>query len=473
MQPSFIAERQIALQNYINEVLKHDILAMSLQVRSFLDPKNYTLAIAEQALQTMSIALRGDGRYELKAPLTDIGWRIRKHYFFVTDIESRSNCVLSWQNYGPDRHLSDKELQTAFKSLLTLSHPFIDPILAIHNLETGAYVVRRIHESGSLRDILYGTEYSKSHLAKYGNPKVRRPFTHGQISHYGYQILIALKFLHDKGIPHGHVHPGNIAIENQKVLLMELENSLMGVSCLHRPKLVSSRASSASAVDVYCFGLTLYEMAFAEPLHTHYRDQFPTSISDDLESVFRLCLSRVTSKHGTPSISELLSHPMFARAPLNGLSAMPEDDRAHLKFPITLKDELKAATAAFEARLKSEQKLVRNARREVRIQEILGSEEELRRQKRRAKKRDSMWKSTSSLADTVRSHSTASSPTPPAHSADASGASSCTPAAASPATPLASPASPLAGPATNGARGALLDAICNFDKNRLSRVNSR
>lgn len=38
----------------------------------------------EQALQTMSIALRGDGHYELKAALPDIGWRIRKHYFLVS-----------------------------------------------------------------------------------------------------------------------------------------------------------------------------------------------------------------------------------------------------------------------------------------------------------------------------------------------------------------------------------------------------
>ncbi|XP_013187495.2 PX domain-containing protein kinase-like protein [Amyelois transitella] len=465
MQPSFIAERQIALQNYINEVLKHDILALSVQVRSFLDPKNYTLSIAEQALQTISIALRGDGRYELRTPLPGIGWRIRKHYFLVNDIDSKSSCILSWQNYGPDRHLSDKELQTACKSLLNLSHPFIDPILSIHNLESGAYTVRKVHEGGSLRDILYGTDYTKSNLSKYGNPKVRRPFTHGQIAHYGYQILVALKFLHDKGIYHGHIHPGNIAIENQRVLLMDIENSLLGGACLYRPKLLQCRASTSVAVDTYCFGLTLYEMAFAEPLDTHYRDYYPEGISDDLESVLRLCLSRTASKHGGPTLTHLLAHPMFARAPLNGLSAMPDDDRAHLKFPTALKEELKAGVAAFEARLKSEQKLVRNARREVRIQEILGSEEELRKQKRRSKKRDSMWKSTSSLAETVRSHSgsTASSPTPPAISAEASGSSSIT--AAGPVSPVSSPAC--------DSRGALLDAICSFDKSRLARVHSR
>ncbi|XP_026763124.2 PX domain-containing protein kinase-like protein isoform X2 [Galleria mellonella] len=458
--------------NYINEVLKHQILALSLQVRSFLDPNNYSLNITEQALQTMSIALRGHGRYELKCPLSDVGWRIRKHYFLVTDAESRTNCLLSWQNYGPDKYLSEKEMQTAFKSLLNISHPYIDQILAIHNLETGAYVVRRIHENGSLRDMLYGTDYDKNYLSKYGNPKVRKPLTDGQISHYGYQMLQALKFLHDKGLPHGHIHPGNIAIENQRVLLMDIENIIIGVPCLYRPQLLElRRTATAEAVDVYCFGHTLYEMAFARPLHDHYCDIYPDGISNELESVLRLCLSSTSCKHGGPSLLHLLAHPFFSRAPLNGLTSMHDDERAHLKFPLPIKDELKAAVAQMESRLKSDQKLVRSTKREVRIQEILSSEEELRKQKRRAKKRESVWKSTSSLAETVRSQSasTASSPTPPSIPGEPTGNGACTPAsgAAAGITPPAGAARESSG------RAALLDAICSFDKSRLARVNSR
>lgn len=461
MHPSFIAERQIALQNYINEVMKHQILALSLQMRSFLDPNNYSLAIAEQALQTVSIALRGDGRYELKAPLPDIGWRIRKHYFLVTDTNTRTNCLLSWQNYGPDRTLCDKDMQTAFKSIQNLSHTYIDQILAIQNLESGAYVVRRIHENGSLRDILYGTEYSKNYLVKYGNPKVRKPLTIGQIAHYGYQILLALKFLHEKGIPHGHIHPGNITIENQRVLLLDIENVLLGVPCHYRPHLLElRRTSSAEAIDVYCFGRTLYEMAFATPLDRYYCDVYPEGIPEDLESVLRLCLSSGSCKHGGPSISHLASQPLFERASLNGLGLAPsKEGRTHLKFPLALKNQLKTGLNAMETRLTSDQKLVRSAKRELRIQEILNSEEEMRKQKRRAKKRESIWKSTSSLAETVRSQSvsTASSPTPPVAPTELNGNGTLSPSSVN----------------TCVGRAALLDSICAFDKSRLSRVTSR
>lgn len=79
----------------------------------------------------------------------------------------------------------------------------MDTILGIHNLEAGVYVVRKLHTQGSLRDLIYGTDYTKGHLSKYGNPKLRKPLTIGQIAHYGLQLLQALQFLHEKGLPHG------------------------------------------------------------------------------------------------------------------------------------------------------------------------------------------------------------------------------------------------------------------------------
>ncbi|XP_047519458.1 PX domain-containing protein kinase-like protein isoform X2 [Pieris napi] len=459
MQPSFIAERQVALQQYINEILKYQILALSLPVRRFLDPCSYPLHLAEEALQTVSIALRGDGQYELKGPLHSINWRIRKHYFHVVD-SKRTNCLLVWQSYGPDKHLHNKDLQIALKSMQSLSHPFIGEILTFHILESGAFVVRQLHEKGTMRDLLYGTEYDKSYLAKYGNPKVRKPFTTGQIAHYGYQILQALKFLHDKGLPHGHVHPGNIVIENQRARLTDTENILFGVASVHRPYLRELRRASSEAIDVYGFGRTLYEMVYAEVLDGCYCDKLDSNAFsqsfDDLESILHLTLSRSSWKRGGATLDELLQHPFFIRA-LNGL--VERDVKGHLKFPLTLKEQIKEAALRVETRLKTDQKLSRTARREVRIQEILGSDEEMKKQRRRAKKRDSMWKSTSSLAETVRSQSasTTSSPTPPATAhcsttGDSSGASL---------------------PAAGEGRGALLQAICSFNKKSLARVGSR
>lgn len=459
MQPSFIAERHKALQIYIEEVLKSHKLALSYPVRSFLDPDHYSKTILEEALQTISIALRGDGRFELKTPLTDIGWRIRKQYFLVTESGRQTNCMLCWQSYGPDKYLDSKNMQSTFKSLLNISHPNIDKILAIYNLENGAYVVRNIHESGSVRDVLYGTEYNNSYLTKYGNPKIRKPFTMGQIAHFGLQILQALKFLNEKDIPHGHIHPGNIMIENQKALLVDIENSVIGGPCIYREYVLEHRKiCTTEAVDVYCFAHTLYEMVFAEPLEQATCDIFPSNICEELDDILKSCLSMLACKQGMPTIDTLLEHPFFHNTySLTNGQAM--QNGLHLKFPLPLKEHLKNSIISMEARLKKDQKLVRKAKREVRIQEILSSEEEVKKHKRRLKKRESWWKSTSSLTETVRSNSfsTSSSPTPPT-----------LPETSRDSTSMSiTPGSPSDG------RGALLSAICSFDKSRLARINSQ
>lgn len=41
------------------------------------------MCVTEMALQNVSMALRGDGDFELRSPLPNIGWRLRKHYYMV------------------------------------------------------------------------------------------------------------------------------------------------------------------------------------------------------------------------------------------------------------------------------------------------------------------------------------------------------------------------------------------------------
>lgn len=64
-------------------------------------------------------------------------------------------------------------------------------------------MARLCHREGSLRDLLCGSKPRQSFLKKYGNPKGHKPLTIDHISLYGRQILEALKFLHDKGLPYG------------------------------------------------------------------------------------------------------------------------------------------------------------------------------------------------------------------------------------------------------------------------------
>lgn len=84
MRPEFIAERRLALQNYINIVLMNPILASSLPAKKFVDPESYNQSFHDIAVQNASLCLRTEGIYALGKSLGLVGWRIRKHYFKVT-----------------------------------------------------------------------------------------------------------------------------------------------------------------------------------------------------------------------------------------------------------------------------------------------------------------------------------------------------------------------------------------------------
>lgn len=254
MRPEFIAERRIALQNYINIVLMNPILASSLPAKKFVDPESYNQSFHDIAVQNAALCLRTDGSYALGQSLGAIGWRVRKHYFKVTpkqnagnssfqagssatskhiltkssshshsklltsaaslSLESQPKCLegaefltLAWSEFGPDKYIDDKEVHSILKILSTIQHPFIMPIEYVASNDSGALFIRNFYTKGSLKDFLYGTSPKNPFLQKYGNPtgRGRSPMSVKDIAFYGRQILEALQFLHAKGLPFGNL----------------------------------------------------------------------------------------------------------------------------------------------------------------------------------------------------------------------------------------------------------------------------
>lgn len=74
----------------------------------------------------------------------------------------------------------------------------------------------------------------------------------------------------------GHLHTGNIIIENDRVRLLDLENGILGVPSFYRPYFMQHRRiNNLQAIDVYCFGHVLYEMMFGAPLHESVIEYIP------------------------------------------------------------------------------------------------------------------------------------------------------------------------------------------------------
>ncbi|XP_020912365.1 PX domain-containing protein kinase-like protein [Exaiptasia diaphana] len=469
MDSTFIAERQQGLQSYIHFIMAHPLLARHISVKKFLDPVNYSEDFQEKSMQHVAMFLRSVPNWEIVEPLPDIGWRLRKDYFLIKPTDSTKKdvrSILSWTEFGSDFCIEEKDMETLIKVFPNIQHPYIYPTGFTTSTEHGIITVRNFLPEGTLRDILCKAKPKVNQLKKYGTPKTRVQLAVPQIQIYGKQILEALKFLHDKGFPYGHLHTGNIAIEGNVCKLLEIENGLLGIPSIHRNRYVPyKKIVDKESEDVYCFAHVLYEMAFSEPLRTSTLSQLPPTCPSELRPVLESILNEeVLSKKGLPTVEELLELPFFKSVNL------PLTEKPVMKIPSKVKESVRMAKEKSEQRLKEDQKFLRQFRRASKAHAHHMSEEEKKKRKKSAKKSHKSDSSApapqtgsapSSPPPTVRSQPTVAPAAPPPPQAPRAPP----PPAASAQTPAKSTSPP-----SSAGRGALLSSIAGFRKGGLKKA---
>ncbi|XP_074770340.1 PX domain-containing protein kinase-like protein isoform X9 [Athene noctua] len=484
MEREFIAERQKGLQAYLDVITTHHILSNCELVKKFLDPNSYSVNYTEIALQHVSMFFRSEPKWEVVEPLKDIGWRIRKKYFLMKiKNQPKERLMLSWADLGPDKYLSDKDLQYAVKLLSSCSHPYIYKITFATANESSALVIRPFSEKGTLKDLIYKAKPKDPFLKKYCNPKKIQGLELQQIKTYGRQILEVLKFLHEKGFPYGHLHSANVMLDGDTCKLLDLENSLLGLPSFYRSYFSQFRKiNTLEGVDVHCFGHLLYEMTYGRPPDTIPVDSFPPAPSVFVVSVLESILTCEAMKNGMPTVSRLLQMPLFSDVLLTN------SEKPQFKIPTKLKEALKTSKECTEKRLTEEQKSIHQHRRLTRAQSHHGSEEEKKKRKILARKKskrsayESGEEHSAKYSNSNNSGSGASSPltspsspTPPS----TAGASSIPPAPPPPPLPPAAPppstevpTQPSPQPDVSASRGALLSSIQNFQKGTLKKTQT-
>nr|XP_022297327.1 PX domain-containing protein kinase-like protein isoform X2 [Crassostrea virginica] len=475
----FIAERQQGLQTYLASVADHHLLSNSLYFKKFLDSTNYSINIPEQALQHVSMVFRSEKGWDVVEPLPDIGWRIRKSYILVKPVDQpKVRQVLSWCGFGPDKYIPEKELNAIMKLLPTIQHPNISPVVFSTTTESGGLAIRAFQEKGTLRDAVCKCKPKNHFLKKYANPKSCTTLDLNAVKIVGKQILEALKFLHEKGLPYGHLHAGNVIMDGGNCRLLDLENWLLGLPSYYRAFFTQfKKINTCELIDVYCFGQLLYEMAYGRQLFAPTCDSFPPNSPPEIRSVLESILSPEACKGGLPSVENLLSHPFFS-----GVS-LPPSDKPVLKIPSKLKEAIKNAKEQMEKRLKEEQKIINQLKRLSKAKEFHMSEEE--KKKRRKSKKKALQEN-----GDISGESSSSKPSEPTKTSDSSSTqsskSSSVPAAPPPPAPAAPPPPPAPGappppappppakaapaPAPQEGRAALLGSINNFSKKGLKKA---
>ena len=71
--------------------------------------------------------------------------------------------------------------------------------------ESGGLCVSKFSNQGSLRDLLNGCKPKIAYLKKYCVPSKVKTLELNDLRSLGWQILQALSFLHEKGIPYGKI----------------------------------------------------------------------------------------------------------------------------------------------------------------------------------------------------------------------------------------------------------------------------
>ncbi|XP_055999127.1 PX domain-containing protein kinase-like protein isoform X2 [Ostrea edulis] len=378
----FIAERQQGLQDYLASVMNHHLLSNTLHFKKFLDATSYAVNIPELALQHVSMVFRSEKKWDVVEPMPDIGWRIRKSYILVKPVDQpKVRQVLSWSGFGPDKYIPEKELSAIMKLLPTIQHPHICPVTFSTTTESGGLTIRAFLEKGSLRDTICKCKPKNHFLKKYANPKSYSTLDLNAVKIVGKQILEALKFLHEKGLPYGNLHAGNVVLEGGNCRLLDLENWLLGLPSYYRSFFTQfKKINTCELIDVYCFGQLLYELLYGKQLLTASCDSFPPSSPPEIRSVLESILSSEACKGGLPTIEDLLSHPFFAGVTL------PPTDKPVLKIPSKLKEAIKTAKENTERRLKEEQKIINQIKRLSKAKQFHMSEEEKKKRRKSKKK---------------------------------------------------------------------------------------
>ncbi|KAK0148711.1 PX domain-containing protein kinase-like protein [Merluccius polli] len=434
MDREFIAERQRGLQAYLDYITQNPLLSSSEAVKKFLDPNSYSSNYTEIALQQVSMYFRSDPRWEVVEPLKDIGWRLRKQYFLIRCREQpKDRHLLSWVDLGPDKFLSDKDLQAVMKLLTSMTHPCVCPVVFCSTSESSALVIRPFSERGTLRDLIYKVKVREPYLRKYCNPRKSQGLELHLIQHYGRHILEGLRFLQDQGIPYGHLQSSNVLLQQSP-------------SPLTSDLPVTSDLMTCSLLDVENSLLGL--PSFYRPLVTQQRR---------LNSI----LSTEAFKTGPPTICELIQthYDWLSFCRLFRDVQMTLSDKQQFKTPSRLKEALRSSKELLERRLQEEQRQIYQHRRLTRAQSHHGSEEQKKRRKllARKKSRQSAYENEEESSVKYNNNSGLQAPPPP------------------PPAPHAPPScQPPPPPSSNGlgGRGALLSSIQGFSKAHLKKTET-
>ncbi|KAF2364842.1 Protein kinase-like domain [Trinorchestia longiramus] len=267
-------------------------------------------------------------RYTLLDHLREIGSRIDKNWFSVRDTIVKTERLMTLQPHDPTSPVPilSGTREALIELFQALQHPYIYPVLDLDfaTVSSHSYIViiQPTNPKGTLKDLIYRSHWQQDWAEKYHQRSSGLPLK--QVQRLGRQILEALLFLQDRGFPPcGHIHSGNIVLQNGVARLSGLENTLFGFTSRIYPIIKRRLKENRDAIDSLCFGHILfemcagYELSAAHPSARHLEDiQTYQPVVKVLDFIFGC-------GENYPSIEDILCCDFFRNLDLREMKAMP------------------------------------------------------------------------------------------------------------------------------------------------------
>eukprot|EP00005_Dracoamoeba_jomungandri_P011005 CAMPEP_0174277940 /NCGR_PEP_ID=MMETSP0439-20130205/61204_1 /TAXON_ID=0 /ORGANISM="Stereomyxa ramosa, Strain Chinc5" /LENGTH=448 /DNA_ID=CAMNT_0015370305 /DNA_START=414 /DNA_END=1757 /DNA_ORIENTATION=+ len=188
----------------------------------------------------------------------------------------------------------------------TISHPCIFPVKLVDYIydRKTAVVIRKFMPEGSIRDRIHQVAPKKDFFAKYGK-RSEGPLPPKEVLYYSRHILEALWYLKALRIPYGHLNASNLLVKDGLCCLVDIENSLLGLSPLYLQYM-----DDLIQPEVICFGHVLFQMSLGHAKGTDHISRYQPKLSPPVYKVLESIFSPTTGEQVT--INSLLKEPVFA-----------------------------------------------------------------------------------------------------------------------------------------------------------------
>ncbi|VIO91559.1 Uncharacterized protein BM_BM10845 [Brugia malayi] len=372
---TFIKQRMLALQEFLDAICLHAILYACPAVANFLESFTETnVGLHEWIL----LSFRDKRQWIMEQQRKHCGWRPGKIHYEIRC--GFSKLMLSGVRYGPDRFGTVMDLNNALEFFRTLQCPHLNESVTSWATDGGIVYIRPIFKEGTLRDRLYKSNWKDDFFTKYRMDNSIYSFETYDILLICRQLLETLTLLNAISVPCFDIHAGNVVITEHGCELIDFDQVLTGQPSFRRSSMLCSQAiNTLEDMFVFTFCEFLFELitgflTFPMRSASEAVAIVPAPFQPLLNSVF------LPEVRCLPRLQDIINSSLFVDVPVAKMK------QREIRMPSHVKEVLDGLCSNILERYKRDRYQFNNIKKQRKFEQLLNSETEKLRRKEIIKK---------------------------------------------------------------------------------------